>query len=60
MVNPLQLRALMGADHGTGSLIGRLCREGRVIEARQRSSSLDSGLDLRIGAEIHAHQRQLL
>jgi hypothetical protein len=59
MVNPLQICALVGTDHGTGCLVGSLHREGRVVQPCQSGSPLDGGLDPWSGAEIHAHQRQL-
>lgn len=31
MVKPLEFGALVGVDHGTGCLVGRLKREGRMV-----------------------------
>jgi len=37
MVNPLQLCAHVGADHGTGNLKDRLNGEGGIVQACKRS-----------------------
>ena len=50
MVNPLELSALVGTDHRTGRLVGRLHREGGVVEPGQCGSPLDGGLDPWLGA----------
>jgi hypothetical protein len=60
MVNPLEFSALVGIDHRTGRLVGRLHRESRVVEPSQSSSPLDGGLDPWLGAEVHAHERTLV
>lgn len=60
MVNPLEFCVLVGIDHRAGRLVGRLHREGGVVQPGQSGSPLDGGLDPGLGTEIHAHQKTLL
>jgi hypothetical protein len=59
MVDSLKFSALVGTDHSSGRLVSRLHREGRIIQACQRSGPLDGGLDARLGAEVHPYQGSL-